>query len=55
VNQFLTIEDARAKIEAWRLDYNHHRAHGSLGYLTPSEFIQDRQDKRIWETAAVQL
>jgi putative transposase len=55
VNQFLTIEDARAKIEAWRLDYNHHRPHSSLGHLTPSEFIQSRQGNRTWETAEVQL
>jgi putative transposase len=55
VNQFLTIEDARAKIEAWRLDYNHHRPHGSLGHLTPREFVQSRQGKRTWETAAVQF
>jgi putative transposase len=55
VNQFLTIEDAKAKIEAWRLDYNHHRPHSSLGHLTPREFIQSRQGKRTGETAAVQF
>lgn len=55
VNQFLTIEDAKAKIEAWRLDYNDHRPHGSLGYLTPREFIQRRQDNGARETAAVQF
>ena len=38
VNQFVTIEDARAKIEAWRDDYNHHRPHSSLRNLTPREF-----------------
>lgn len=27
VTQFLSIEDARAKIEAWRIDYNDHRPH----------------------------
>ena len=30
-NQFLSIEDARSKIEAWRADYNLHRPHSSLG------------------------
>jgi putative transposase len=44
VNQFLSIEDAKEKIEAWRLDYNHHRPHGSLDHLTPSEFIQISQE-----------
>ncbi len=35
---FLSLEDARAKIEAWRLDYNESRPHSSLGQLTPLEF-----------------
>jgi transposase InsO family protein len=34
-NQFLSIEDARSKIEAWRIDYNLHRPHSSLGQLNP--------------------
>lgn len=39
-NQFLSIEDARSKIEAWRIDYNLLRPHSSLGHLTPREFLQ---------------
>lgn len=35
---FYSLEDARLKIESWRLDYNKVRPHISLGYLTPSEF-----------------
>lgn len=35
---FLTLEDARQTIEAWRIDYNQVRPHSSLGYLTPEEF-----------------
>ncbi len=35
---FLSIEDARTKIEAWRRDYNASRPHTALGYLTPQEF-----------------
>jgi len=47
-HQFLSIDDARRKIEAWRIDYNLHRPHNSLGQLTPSEFLsrsinEDRQ------------
>jgi putative transposase len=38
--QFLSIDDARSKIEAWRCDYNLHRPHSSLGHLTPDEFMQ---------------
>ena len=43
VTQFLSLDDARAKIEAWRLDYNLARPHSALGHLTPSEFVQNRQ------------
>jgi putative transposase len=53
VNQFLSIDDAREKIEAWRIDYNQHRPHGSLGHLTPSEFIQFRQVNGAQDTARV--
>lgn len=34
---FLSIEDARVKIMGWR-EYNSHRPHSSLGYMTPEEF-----------------
>jgi putative transposase len=37
---FISLHDARQKIEAWRIDYNEHRPHGSLGYLTPREFVE---------------
>jgi putative transposase len=40
VSQFLSIDDARCKVEAWWVAYNHHRPHSSLGQLTPSEFIR---------------
>ena len=43
VHQFLSIEDAQAKIEAWRVDYNQRRPHSSLGHLTPNEYAQQRQ------------
>lgn len=43
VHQFTSIEDARNKIEAWRVDYNHRRPHSSLGHLTPNEYAQQRQ------------
>jgi putative transposase len=38
VHQFTSIDHARAVIEAWRIDYNEHRPHGSLGDLTPAEY-----------------
>jgi putative transposase len=32
---FLSLEDAKEKIEAWRGHYNEERPHSSLGYQTP--------------------
>ena len=37
-NWFLTLQEAREKIEAWRRDYNQVRPHSGLGYQTPEEF-----------------
>jgi len=36
---FLDLEDARSKIEHWRNDYNMFRPHGTIGDLTPLEFL----------------
>jgi putative transposase len=38
VHQFASLADVRARLEAWRVDYNEQRPHGSLGHLTPREF-----------------
>ena len=38
VNWFLSLDDAREKIERWRHDYNDVRPHSSLGNLTPAEY-----------------
>jgi putative transposase len=35
---FLSLDDARRIIEAWRRDYNEVRPHSSLGDLTPKEY-----------------
>ena len=37
-NWFVSLLDARQTIEAWRLDYERERPHGSLGGRTPEEF-----------------
>jgi putative transposase len=37
-NWFLSMADARERIETWKRDYNHNRPHSSLGNLTPAEF-----------------
>jgi len=38
VHWFETIDEAKAKIEAWRVDYNESRPHQALNELTPSEY-----------------
>jgi putative transposase len=38
VHWFETIDDARAKLEAWRVEYNESRHHQALKDLTPAEF-----------------
>jgi putative transposase len=53
VHQFMSIEDARATIEAWRVDYNAGRPHSSLGHLTPNEFVAQRQGK--WTAESVEI
>lgn len=45
VNWFLSIDDAKMKIEAWRRDYNEFRPHSSLGNLTPSDFARIAVDE----------
>ncbi len=35
---FISLDDARRKIEEWRIEYNRERPHSSLGYLTPQAF-----------------
>ncbi len=37
LNWFLPLDDARDRIEGWRVDYNHYRPHSSLGGQTPAE------------------
>ena len=40
VHWFMSLEDARDKIERWRIDYNRCRPHSSLGDRTPEEFTE---------------
>ncbi len=43
INRFMSPDDACAKIEARRVDYNLRRPRNSLDHLTLSEFVRDRQ------------
>jgi len=40
---FLSLQDAREKIESWRTEYNTFRPHSSLGDLTPSEYAKNHE------------
>ena len=40
VSWFENLWEARRKIKAWRVDYNHERPHSALGYRTPEEFAR---------------
>jgi len=51
VHQFMSLDDARSRIEAWRIDYNQHRPHSALGHLTPSEYALRSQDNRTRQAA----
>lgn len=35
---FVTLKEAQVLLEDYREHYNHHRPHGALGYLSPTEF-----------------
>ena len=47
---FLSMSDAREKLEAWRMDYNQTRPHSSLGNQTPSEFARQQTSARARQT-----
>ncbi len=46
-NWFLSIEDAREKIAAWRQHYNHDRPHRALGTLSPAEFVKTLETSKV--------
>jgi putative transposase len=46
VHLFFGLEDARQKLEAWRIDYNTTRPHRSLGQMTPTEYVAARSGLR---------
>ena len=46
-NWFLSLDDAKEKIESWRMEYNQYRPHSSLDDLTPEEFYRRYQPGRF--------
>lgn len=43
VHQFASLADVRARLEAWRVDYDEHWPHGPLLHLTPPESRTHRE------------
>lgn len=43
---FLSMGDARRRIEEWRIDYKQNRPHSALGGLTPAEFVDQLKRAR---------
>jgi len=52
VHWFLSLDDARTKIETWRRDYNAYRPHQSLDGLSPEMYLDahhpNRADSLLW-------
>jgi putative transposase len=44
---FLSLDDARSKIEEWRRDYNEVRPHSALQWATPAEFARQARGKAL--------
>ena len=38
---FYSVKEAKVLAESWRLEYNDHRPHSSLGYRTPGQFAAE--------------
>ena len=39
-NWFLSLADARQKVEIWRREYNNERPHSALGQMAPARFAR---------------
>ncbi len=46
-HRFLSLSDAREKIETWRQKYNHGRPHSALVYDTPEEYADYQKTAEI--------
>ena len=52
---FISLREARGRIERWRLDYNLNRPHSSIGGKTPIEFAHNKPKQPILLTAGKSL
>jgi putative transposase len=44
---FLSLDDARDKVEAWQRDYNEERPHSALGNATPEEYAAQVEPRKV--------
>jgi putative transposase len=47
---FRSLGHARAMLEAWRTDYNHHRPHSRLGWMSPAIYAAQRRSAALRST-----
>lgn len=52
---FMSLEEARQKIEDWRKEYNEQRPHSSLGYLPPMEYAENHETREASEAGNLTL
>lgn len=52
---FTSLDHAREVLKAWQHDYNNHRPHSGLSWLTPSEFANHQRSEQAMALGAVQL
>jgi putative transposase len=50
-NYFSDIQEAKNKIEEWRIQYNTFRPHSSLNYKTPEEFLKQCEQENLTQNA----
>lgn len=50
-NYFSNMDEAKNKIEEWRIEYNRFRPHSSLNYQTPEEFLKLCEQDVLKKTA----
>ena len=39
--EIYSLKEAKVIVEQWRSEYNNHRPHSGLGYMTPAAFAAD--------------
>src|SRR5690606_12480834 len=49
---FNSLNEARSKIEDWRIDYNQERPHKALNYLSPIMYAQTQQMENEFQAKA---